>query len=349
MKHFCERMFRYSVKMEHLLFQIAFCGVILPGSQRDEAPMGVYTDFRERLIAQYGAMSPQLQRVARYMLDHPDDVALKSMRALALAVDVPPSTINRLMKTIGIESYQEFRLGYQNRLRDMPASYAGRARQLQHRRVGSEMITPSNDAVRGGENDLINEILHQEHGNLVRSYGVEMRAALMAACTHIEGARRVFVLGRRAAFPAAFQFAYAYRLFGDNLTLVDGAAGTFGDQLRGIGRRDVMLAVCLSPYTNDTLQMVDYAVAQKTTLISVTDSDVSPLARHASVNLVVADASPSFFQSFTAAVSIMQALVALLVARGGETALQQIAVAEKQLSVFDTYWQDQGPKRNNRS
>ncbi|OSQ36418.1 MurR/RpiR family transcriptional regulator [Thalassospira mesophila] len=311
--------------------------------------MGAYTDFRERLIAGYGVMSPQLQRAARYMLDHPDDVALKSMRALAVSADVPPSTIVRLMKTIGVNGYQEFRLGYQNRLRDMPASYAGRARQLQHRGVGGETAINQGDVVSGGENELIDEILHQEHGNLVRSYGADMRAALIAACTHIEGARRVFVLGRRGAFPAAFQFAYAYRLFGDNLTLVDGVAGTFSDQLRGMGRRDVMLAVCFSPYTNDTLQMVDYALAQKSTIISVTDSDVSPLARHASVNLVVSDASPSFFQSFTAAVSIMQALVTLLVARGGETALQQIAVAEKQLSVFDTYWQDQGPKRNNRS
>ncbi|AUG55391.1 MurR/RpiR family transcriptional regulator [Thalassospira marina] len=311
--------------------------------------MGAYTDFRERLIAEYGAMSPQLQRAARYMLDHPDDVALKSMRALAVSADVPPSTIVRLMKTIGIESYQEFRLGYQNRLRDMPASYAGRARQLQHRGVAGEMAMNLGDTVSSSENTLIDEILHQEHGNLVRSYGPEMRSALINACTLIENARRVFVLGRRGAFPAAFQFAYAYRLFGDNLTLVDGAAGTFGDQLRGMGRRDVMLAVCLSPYTNDTLQMVDYALAQKSAVISVTDSDVSPLARHASVNLVISDASPSFFQSFTAAVSVMQALVTLLVARGGETALQQIAVAEKQLSVFDTYWQDSGPKRNTRS
>ncbi|OSQ42949.1 MurR/RpiR family transcriptional regulator [Thalassospira sp. MCCC 1A01428] len=311
--------------------------------------MRAYTDFRERLIAHYGAMSPQLQRAARYMLDHPDDVALKSMRALAQSADVPPSTIVRLMKTIDVGGYQEFRLGFQNRLRDMPASYAGRARQLQHRGVADEMAMNHGDVVTGGENALIDEILDQEHGNLARSYGPEMRAALIAACTCIEGARRVFVLGRRGAFPAAFQFAYAYRLFGDNLTLVDGAAGTFGDQLRGMGRRDVMLAVCLSPYTNDTLQMVDYALAQKSTVISVTDSDVSPLARHASVNLVVSDASPSFFQSFTAAVSIMQALVTLLVARGGEAALQQITVAEKQLSVFDTYWQDSGPKRNNRS
>ncbi|OKH86453.1 MurR/RpiR family transcriptional regulator [Thalassospira sp. TSL5-1] len=316
--------------------------------------MPAYDDFREKLIDQYDAMSPQLQRAARYMLDHPDDVALKSMRALAIAADVPASTLVRLMKTIGIASYQEFRLSFQNRLRDIPASYTGRARQLQHRgtvaeTTGSDGDDTSLETSNTTETTLIDEILQQELGNLAHSYGPGMRSALRDACMLIENARHVFVLGRRGAFPAAFQFAYAYRFFADNLTLVDGAAGTFGDQLRGMGRRDVLLAVSLSPYANDSLHVVDYALTQKTAVISVTDSDVSPLARHASANLLIADASPSFFQSFTAATSIMQALVALLVARGGEPALQQIARAEKQLSAFETYWQDASPKRNTRS
>ncbi len=317
--------------------------------------MPAYDEFRDRLIANYEAMSPQLQRAARYMLDHPDDVALKSMRALAMSADVPPSTIVRLMKTLEIASYQEFRLGYQNRLRDMPASYTGRARQLQHRGTADQTVSRDGDGDETGikskrdENTLIDDILQQELANLTHSYGSDMRSALQDACALIENARRVFVLGRRGAFPAAFQFAYAYRFFADNLTLIDGAAGTFGDQLRGMGRRDVLLAVSLSPYTNDSLSVMDYALAQKAAIISVTDSDVSPLARHASVNLVISDASPSFFQSFTAAVSVMQALAALLMSRGGETALQQVARTEKQLSVFETYWQDASAKRNIKS
>ncbi|RCK45616.1 transcriptional regulator [Thalassospira profundimaris] len=315
--------------------------------------MPAYDDCREKLIDTYDAMSPQLQRAARYMLDHPDDVALKSMRALATAAGVTPSTLVRLMKTIGIASYQECRLGYQNRLRDMPASYTGRARQLQHRSTARHISDEDKDDskidARSTETTLIAEILHQELGNLARSFGPEMCTAMQDACKLIGNARRVFVLGRRGAFPAAFQFAYAYRFFADNLTLVDGAAGTFGDQLRGMGRRDVLLAVGLSPYSNDSLQVLDYVLAQNATVISVTDSDVSPLARHASINLMVADASPSFFQSFTAAVAVMQALVAILVSRGGETALQQIARAEKQLSAFETYWRDASPKRNIKS
>ncbi|MDP2696739.1 MurR/RpiR family transcriptional regulator [Thalassospira sp.] len=301
--------------------------------------MGVYADLRERLIAGYGDLSPQLQKAARYMLDHPDDVALKSMRSLARAADIQPSAIVRLMKTIGLESYQDFRLGYQNRLRDLPASYAGRAWQLQHRSAGEDH----------SEDALLGEIARQETDNLLRSFGPEARRAMRSACEYLEQARRVFVVGRRGAWPAAFQFAYACRLFRDDVTLLEGVAGTFGDELRGLGRKDVVLAVGFAPYTSETVKVTEFAAAQGAAIIAVTDSDVAPIAVQAAVTIVIADGSPSFFQSFTAAVSVLQALVALLVARGGEGALQQIASAEEQLAVFDTYWQDAGIKRNSRS
>ena len=93
--------------------------------------MGLYSDLREKLISDYAKLSPQMQKAARYILDHPNEVALRSMRALAAAAGVPPSTITRLMGAIGIETWQEFRDHYQTRLLDQPASYAQRARGTQ--------------------------------------------------------------------------------------------------------------------------------------------------------------------------------------------------------------------------
>jgi DNA-binding MurR/RpiR family transcriptional regulator len=88
------------------------------------------------------------------------------------------------------------------------------------------------------------------------------------------------------------------------------------------------------------VKAVEFARSQHCPVIAVTDSDVSPLAMNALCKLLVRDTSQSFFQSFTAALSIMQALVALLVARGGPKALQRIAAAEEQLARFDTYLED---------
>ncbi|MBC06528.1 MurR/RpiR family transcriptional regulator [Thalassospira sp.] len=291
--------------------------------------MGVQTDLREKLISDYAKLSPQMQKAARYILDHPSDVALRSMRALARAADVPPSTITRLMSAIGVETWQEFRDHYQNRLLDQPASYAQRARETQR---------TENDANR--DEHLLESICRTEIDNISAAFSPELVSRMIEACEAIEDARQVFIVGRGAAYPAACQFAYAYRLFCDNGVLVDGHSGTFGDELRGIGRRDLLIAVGAKPYIRDTVRAVEFARSQHCPVIALTDSDVSPIAMDALCKLVVRDTSQSFFQSFTAALSVMQALVALLVARGGPKALQRIAAAEEQLAVFDTYLED---------
>ncbi len=300
--------------------------------------MGVYNDLREKLISDYATLSPQMQKAARHILDHPNDVALRSMRALARAANVPPSTVTRLMAAIGVETWQQFRDSYQNRLLDLPASYAHRARALQN-----------SEADIHRDAHLLQSIAQAEIANIGQAFGPEMCERMKDACEHIARARQVFVVGRGAAYPAAYQFAYAYRLFNDNVVLVDGRSGAFGDQLRGIGRRDILIAVGARPYIRDTVRAVEFAHNQHCPVIAVCDSDVAPIAMDAVIKLVVSDRSPSFFQSFTASVSVMQALVALLVARGGQKALQRIAAAEDQLAAFDTYYDEADPTRNSRS
>ncbi|MET4733249.1 DNA-binding MurR/RpiR family transcriptional regulator [Thalassospira sp. MBR-102] len=300
--------------------------------------MGVYTDLREKLISDYATLSPQMQKAARHILDHPNDVALRSMRALARAANVPPSTVTRLMAAIGVDTWQQFRDSYQNRLLDLPASYAHRARALQN-----------SEADIHRDAHLLQSIAQAEIANIGQAFAPEMCERMKDACEHIARARQVFVVGRGAAYPAAYQFAYAYRLFNENGVLVDGHAGAFGDQLRGIGPRDVLIAVGARPYIRDTVRAVAFARKQHCPVIAVCDSDVAPIAVDAVAKLVVSDSSPSFFQSFTTSVSVMQALVALLVARGGQKVLQRIAVAEEQLAAFDTYHEEAASTRNSRS
>jgi DNA-binding MurR/RpiR family transcriptional regulator len=291
--------------------------------------MGLQTDLREKLISDYAKLSPQMQKAARYILDHPSDVALRSMRALARAANVPPSTVTRLMAAIGVETWQDFRDHYQSRLLDQPASYTQRARETQ---------STADDVNR--DEHLLESIGRTEIDNISSAFSPDLVARMIDACRAIEDARQIFIVGRGAAYPAAFQFAYTYRLFCDNGVLVDGHSGTFGDELRGIGRRDLLIAVGAKPYIRDTVRAVEFARSQHCPVIAVTDSDVSPIAIEAHSKLVVRDTSQSFFQSFTAAHSVMQALVALLVARGGPKALQRIAAAEEQLARFDTYLED---------
>ena len=285
-----------------------------------------------RLVSQkiedaYARLSPQLKRAARYALDHPDDIALLSMRKFAVKADVQPATMVRLVKVLGIDGYATFQEAFRSRLRTRPEEpYSKSASSIQAR--GTH-----------GAHSLFNDMMSMEHANL-SSLSDELGFDALSECANLIGqARHVYVGGIRSCYPAAFYFQYACRMFKDNITLLNGHGGTFADDLRGSGKGDVFLVISFTPYSRSILQAVDYASDRGVRVIALTDSTLSPLltAKDA-LPLIVRTSSPSFFHSVVPAMSVVQALMLLLIAQGGEEAMDKLSESEAQLDTFQTYW-----------
>ncbi len=63
----------------------------------------------ERLLAEFDELPGQLQLCARYIIDHPHEVGLQSMRTLAQAADVHPNSFVRLARQLGFDGYEAMR------------------------------------------------------------------------------------------------------------------------------------------------------------------------------------------------------------------------------------------------
>src|SRR4051812_46902050 len=90
--------------------------------------------FLTELTAGFDALPPQLQEAARWVIDHPADVALLSMREQARRAGIPPATLTRLAQRFGLSGYDEIRSLYAEAVRDRPDSFRGRAEELLQRR-----------------------------------------------------------------------------------------------------------------------------------------------------------------------------------------------------------------------
>jgi len=119
---------------------------------------------------------------------------------------------------------------------------------------------------------------------------------------------------------------------------LDTSAGIFADQLRGISSDDSLLVISFPPYTQLTIDAVEYAAQAGAKIVAVTDSIISPAANHAAHTIVTKNRSPSFYHSFTGALAVIQALIALLVTKAGVDAVKIVEEAEKQLSRISAYW-----------
>lgn len=295
-----------------------------------------FAALNQRIAGAFPQLSPQLQRAARHVLDNPDDVALMSMRRLAANARVHPSTMVRLARAFGFDRYTGFREPFQQRLRVRTKGYLDRARDLQAR--------GADDAA----SKLIEDILATDVDNLHACIETNDAATLAACADTLARARRLYVVGLRSCFPVAFFFDYVCRMFRGDTVLLDGRGGTFADDLRALGPGDVMLAISVEPYTYETVRAIGYTKRQGGTAVALTDSVVSPLAKDADHVLIVGTDSPSFFHSIVPAMALAEALIGLMVAKGGGAALDTIADAEVQLGEFDAYWHRDPPARGGR-
>src|SRR3546814_20515244 len=64
--------------------------------------------LRRRIDDLYEGFSPQLKRAARFVADHPPDVALGSLPGISDLAGVSPASLLRLVKGPGFAGYDDF-------------------------------------------------------------------------------------------------------------------------------------------------------------------------------------------------------------------------------------------------
>ncbi len=279
----------------------------------------------QRIAQQFASLTPKLQLAGRHVLDHPRDVAMPSMRALAEQAGVQAGVMLRLARELGFENYEDFRSVYRVWLGQGEHTFSARASALQQR--GTPDV---NDR-------LVADMLQSEMQNLEHTLAPAALHQLAMAHKLLAEARHIYVAGLRSLFPAAYYFSYACGLFRHDTTLLTGTGGVFTDALRKIGADDALVVFSAAPYARDTVSAVEFASEQGAHILAITDSAVSPIAGPAQALVIFANASPSLFPSVVPALSIAQTLVAMLVQSGGQASLDEIANSEAQLRRFEVY------------
>ena len=277
------------------------------------------------IVEAFEALSPQLQTAARYVLDRPDDVALLSMREQARRAGVPPATMTRLAKRLGLEGYDEVRALYAGAVRAGTLGFAGKAgAQVEAQKLRGERALAADMALS----------LSREIARLAEPATLER---LADAASRLHQARRIYCLGLRACHAAAWHFHYMLSLLGDKTVMLDDAGGTGLDALRDASASDVVLAASVKPYARATIEAARYAATEGVPVVALTDSEVSPLAQVASAVILVATESPSFFHTMTPLLAVAEILAALVAGRSGQKALDALARTEAQLAAFGVH------------
>ena len=285
-------------------------------------------DFYElsSIIAKsYDSFSPNYKKIASFILDNPEEIAMSSTREIASILGINASTLVRFAQDLSFSGFLELKHLLQNRVRQTGSGYLERAQNLQWQ------------SDQGGVVDLLSRIRETNQENLHVSMEQNSPDLLAQTGKMIMQARRLYICGYRLCYPVAYAMYYTCRMAREDVVLSNGVGGTVADGIRGIGPRDALVSISMEPYTRNTVATAQYAEKCGARVVALTDGKLSPLARHASVLLAFGGATPLVPGSIVAAIALVEALTAVMVATGGKTALNALHRSERQLAEFSAY------------
>ena len=287
---------------------------------------------QEAVIAQlldiYDSLPAQLQLCARYIIDHPHEVGIQSMRMLATNADVQPNSFVRLARQLGFSGYEEMRERFRDFVRAGTGSSPDRVEWLQamHKKGGSTAIFGN-----------MAEACLQNTEKMFEQQSVE---ELDRAVDWMVESKRVFILGLGLAYPLAYNLWYVARMGFDHFILTPRHGSLPSDDLIRMTKEDCLIALTFQPYRRDTMNAVKMARQAGAKVIGITDSNASTLSREADLALVSPTHTPQFFHSNTAVTGLLESLCALLVARGGKSAsdaIEQFHSARWEANLYDEF------------
>lgn len=294
-------------------------------------PLRTANGVIDALTEAFPDMPPALQAAARHIIDNPRDVGLRSMRSLATSAAVHPNAFVRLARQIGFEGYDDLRERFRDFLvTDELGGFRDRARWLQAL------------AAKGGASAVLGEMAEAIADNVERGFRKQDVAKLEAVADRILAADRVFVAGMGSAYGLAYQFWYVARMAFEHITPIPRHGSLPIDDLALIGGNDLLIALTFQPYRAETMAAVRLARRNGAPVVGITDSLTSPLAREADEAIICPTSTPQFFQSHAAVTGLLEALVALLVARAGEAAQTRIESFHRERLEAGIY--EEGPR-----
>lgn len=281
---------------------------------------------RDRLIAALPAMSPQLRKAARYVLDNPLEVGLNSIREIAVAADVKPNTLVRMARAVGFEGYEDFRKPYRESLRAQRERFPDKARWLQAIGEG------------GKHGELYQQMAGAAFDNVEETFAGIDAVRVKIAADLIDRAPATYVLGVGLAYSVVHQFTYLAGMALDSVHAIPREGRLPLDDIAQAHPGDVLVVLTFQPFRSEVVEATRAAKERGLTIIAVSDTPTAPVIAMADHGFVVSTDTPQFFTSTVGVAAFMETLIAFMVADARPEAVERIESFHKRRSDLGVYW-----------
>ena len=259
-------------------------------------------ELNHRIYTLRGNLSPQLDRVADYVLKNGDHACFQNARALAESAGVSAPTVVRFVKRIGYKGFPSFRRHLQDSARE----------ELGARRNLSPVGKP-----RKGRG-LIEQVIEQEASAIRDSLKLVREEDFQLAVSRICRADTVYLLAGKTSFASAYILYYRFSKLGIDCKLINPGGLTVFGELAPISGKDLLLVIGFQRIPSDVHLAVREAKRKKATILAITDPPASPISVLADVALFVDRGPREQIRSVTPCITLCTALIIGVATRKGK-------------------------------
>ena len=276
----------------------------------------------DKIYIEYKTFTLSQQKIAEYLTQHLDEALILKANQLAKEAGVSEATFTRFITRLGFSGFSEFK-----------------------REIGNYIIQGNSTTERlaesaetfGISDSVFLEILRGDIENIHKITNGISNEIFEKAVGKLSSAKSIYLLGLRSSYALAFYLAFNLRFFLKSVTLIKPGIGDIPEQVLSAGKGDVLIALSFKRFTRDVVNIVEKIKRKKAYIIAITNSHLSPIAQLADMSLVVETEIPTYIESFTAPMSLLNAFITAVALKKKKQALPALTKLETEFEEFETY------------
>ena len=279
-------------------------------------------DVFTRINEHYAKMSKGHKAIADYISEHFDQAVFMTAAKLGETLGISESTVVRFAAGIGYDGYPKFQKalescvqGKLNGIQKMDAKYG-----------------------RSSQSEILTSVLTADIEKIQDTIDNLDPAAFESAVATILEAETIYIMGLRSNEPlAAFLHFYLNMIRGKVFLLNTTSVSETFEQMLKIGAEDVVIGISFPRYSKRTVRAAEFAKSRGCKVVSITDSDMSPLVPVSDYVLMAQSDMVSFVDSLVAPLSLINALILALSSAKNRDIARSLETLEQVWREYDVY------------
>jgi len=266
-------------------------------------------------------MSKAQEKIAKYILSHPNSTPFLTVEKLANLSDVSIATVTRFVIFLGYKGYPEF-------LKDTQESMQQQVNNIERIKVESDQNC--------GEEKDIYEIFQEDLNNIKLTMEDLNLYELKKAVDLLLNAKRIYIVARRSSSVLALFIKYYLDLMFNNVNLIEHIE-EIPKQISEFAEEDVIIGISFEKYARSTVEIFTYLKKAGATTIAITDNMLSPLVPYSDVTLTATSKGSSYIDSFVAPLSLINVLIIYIKKEKKDFFNSNVQLLEEACKKFDLF------------